>query len=214
MKIRGHSAFFLSSSASFNELPVDNGTEIAFAGRSNSGKSSVLNMLMGRKSLAKTSSEPGKTRLINLYSLGKENNKRLADLPGYGYAKVNWNEKKRWGKELTLYLTQRSSLKGVIIVMDMRHPLTELDRLMIDFCLKIDKPIHILFNKSDKLARHQRIVMMDTMKKELKSIAPGTGFSSFSTLNREGLPELRKVMNQWLTETETEIAHETFHILG
>ncbi len=153
---------------------------------------------MNRKSLARTSSEPGKTRLVNLFALNKKGDRRLADLPGYGYAKVGWQERNRWDEELSLYLQRRISLKGVVIVMDSRHPMTELDRMMISLFLGGPMPFHVLLNKSDKLSKNQRKVMIDRVGRELKTLSPDIGLSSFSSPNREGIGELWKVLNRWL----------------
>ena len=120
---------FLKSCPSNRNLPLDDAAEIAFSGRSNVGKSSVLNSLTNQKKLAKSSGVPGKTREINLFTVNEKC--RLVDLPGYGFAKVSKKEQERWGQEMTRYIAERTNLKGVIIIMDMRHPLTELDRAMI-----------------------------------------------------------------------------------
>lgn len=192
---------FLTSSFSFDTLPEDYGAEVAFAGRSNSGKSSVLNTLTGRKSLAKTSSVPGKTRCINLFVLNKKGDQRLADLPGYGYAKVSVREQERWGKELTRYIAQRSCLRGVVIVMDMRHPLTELDRQMLTLCQISSKPVHVLLNKSDKLKQTQKASTKNKVEKDLASLAPGASVGTFSAAKREGVTELRALVKRWLNVT-------------
>ena len=189
---------FLTSCPGFASLPLDSGAEAAFAGRSNAGKSSVLNRLTNRKSLAKTSSTPGKTRHINLFALTRDAEVRLADLPGYGYAKVNVKEQERWGKELTLYVTERESLKGVVIVMDMRHPLTENDRQMLILCRTGGKPVHVLLNKADKLSSNRKAAAIKQAKKELAFLAPGATMSAFSALKGDGLAELREVLANWL----------------
>lgn len=189
---------FLISSPSFGSLPPSEGAEVAFAGRSNSGKSSVLNTITNRKALAKISSTPGKTRHINLFGLDEEKRLRLADLPGYGYAKVNVKDQQRWGEELTLYITERDCLKGVVIVMDMRHPLTENDRQMVVLCRTGGRPVHVLLNKSDKLKSGRRAGAMKQVKKDLAFLAPGATCSAFSALKVEGLAELRGVLSSWL----------------
>lgn len=191
-------ARFLTSSTSYESLPPGEGAEVAFAGRSNSGKSSVLNSLTNRKGLAKTSSTPGKTRHINLFGLDEEKRLRLADLPGYGYARVNVKEQRRWGEELTRYITERDCLKGVIIVMDMRHPLTENDRQMVVLCRTGGRPVHVLLNKSDKLKSGRRAAAIKQVKKDLAFLAPSATCSAFSVLKREGLAELRAVLSGWL----------------
>ena len=193
------SARFITSAPAFASLPRDEGMEIAFAGRSNAGKSSVLNRLTNRKELAKTSSTPGKTRHINLFALNERGTIRLADLPGYGYAKVDVREQRRWGDELTAYITARESLRGVVVVMDIRHPLTENDRQMLVLCRTGGRPVHVLLNKSDKLTSNRRAQTMQQVKKELAFLAPGATFSAFSALKKDGLGELQSLLNSWLT---------------
>ena len=193
------SARFITSAPAFASLPRDEGMEIAFAGRSNAGKSSVLNRLTNRKELAKTSSTPGKTRHINLFALNEASTIRLADLPGYGYAKVDVREQRRWGDELTAYVTQRESLKGVVVVMDIRHPLTENDRQMLVLCRTGGRPVHVLLNKSDKLTSSRRARTMGQVKKDLAFLAPSATVSAFSALKKDGLAELQCLLNSWLT---------------
>ena len=179
-------------------LPHSQGSELAFAGRSNAGKSSVLNVLTNQKALAKTSTKPGKTRHINLFGLDEKARHRLADLPGYGYAKVEIKEQQRWGKELTQYILERESLRGVIVVMDIRHPLRESDRQMLTLCRTGGRPVHALLNKADKLKSHRRAQMLQQVKKDLAFLAPGATFSAFSALKKDGLGELQDVMALWL----------------
>ncbi|MCD6342944.1 MAG: YihA family ribosome biogenesis GTP-binding protein [Spirochaetaceae bacterium] len=193
---------FITSSPNYHSLPLSTGAEAAFAGRSNAGKSSVLNTLTNRKALAKTSSTPGKTRHINLFALDKEKSIRLADLPGYGYAKVNVREQQRWGEELTLYITERESLKGVVIVMDIRHPLTENDKQMVVLCRTGGRPVHVLLNKADKLKSGRRAATVKQVEKDLAYLSPGATYSTFSALKGEGIKELRDVLNRWLNGSE------------
>ena len=193
---------FITSSPNYPSLPLSTGAEAAFAGRSNAGKSSVLNTLTNRKALAKTSSTPGKTRHINLFALDKEKSIRLADLPGYGYAKVNVREQQRWGEELTLYITERESLKGVVIVMDIRHPLTENDKQMVVLCRTGGRPVHVLLNKADKLKSGRRAATVKQVEKDLAYLSPGATYSTFSALKGEGIKELRDVLNRWLNVSE------------
>lgn len=193
---------FITSSPNYHSLPLSSGAEAAFAGRSNAGKSSVLNTLTNRKTLAKTSSTPGKTRHINLFALDKEKTIRLTDLPGYGYAKVNVREQQRWGEELTLYITERESLKGVVIVMDIRHPLTENDKQMVVLCRTGGRPVHVLLNKADKLKSGRRAATVRQVEKDLAYLSPGATFSTFSALKGEGLKELSEVLNRWLNSSE------------
>src|SRR5574344_3130863 len=141
-------AQFLISAARVDQCPPDEGLEVAFVGRSNSGKSSALNTLT-RASLARTSKTPGRTQLLNFFALDED--RRLVDLPGYGYAKVPIPLKLHWQQHLEAYLSSRESLCGVVLMMDIRHPLTEFDRMMLDWALASRLPIHVLLTKADKL---------------------------------------------------------------
>lgn len=146
-----HKAQFLKSAAQLSQLPNDNGIEIAFAGRSNAGKSTAINVLTGIKGLAKTSKTPGRTQLINLFAI--DDQRRLVDLPGYGYAAVPQAVKERWQQTLSRYLQNRQCLRGLILLMDIRHPLTEFDQHIIQWATSAKLPIYILLTKADKLAR-------------------------------------------------------------
>lgn len=189
-------AEFIKSAARVNQLPDDIGYEVAFAGRSNAGKSSALNCLTGIKNLARTSKTPGRTQLINLFSI--DETRRLVDLPGYGYAKVALQIKLEWQKNLAHYLESRQSLKGLILVMDVRHPLKDLDQMMIDWSLNRDLPVHILLTKSDKLSRSD---VKNTLLKVLKHYelaAHLVSAQAFSSLNKDGVDTLIKQLNQWV----------------
>ena len=190
-------AAILGSYPSHNSLPKDTGIEIAFAGRSNAGKSSVLNVLLNQKNLARTSSSPGKTRHINLFTLGNSTHRRLVDLPGYGYAKVGAREQERWGQELTRYIIERNCLKGVVIVMDIRHVLTERDKQMVSLCRSSGKAIHILLNKCDKLKNNQKNKHMKNFESKLGSPTTGCTYSIFSAAKKIGIGELQSVLNLW-----------------
>lgn len=188
-------AIFLKSAALVKQLPDDLGYEVAFAGRSNAGKSSALNSLTRNKQLARTSKTPGRTQLINLFTL--DDDRRLVDLPGYGYAKVPQQVKQEWQKNLAHYLEVRQSLKGLVLVMDIRHPLKELDQMMIGWALNRELPIHLLLTKSDKLSKSetkntcQKVSKFYELTKHLVSV------QSFSSLKKEGIEELIQVLNQW-----------------
>lgn len=186
---------FLKSAAYYKNLPEDKGLEIAFAGRSNAGKSSALNKLTNRKNLAKTSSKPGKTQHINLFKL--DDKRILVDLPGYGYSKVSKDEKKRWEGELTKYLAERQSLQGIVLVMDIRHPLTELDQAMIDFAESSNRKVHIILSKADKLKRGKISASVLKVKKDLKDRQIEITVQPFSSHNGEGLRELKKQLDFW-----------------
>ena len=136
-------------------FPDDEGVELAICGRSNSGKSSVLNMLANQKKLAKTSNTPGRTQSINFFNVNDDPSKKLVDLPGYGYAKASKKMQKEWGQQITKYMASRKSLKGIILIMDVRHPLQESDLNFIAWCEEYDLPMQILLNKSDKLSKNK-----------------------------------------------------------
>ena len=136
-------------------FPDDEGVELAICGRSNSGKSSVLNMLANQKKLAKTSNTPGRTQSINFFYVNEDSSKKLVDLPGYGYAKASKKMQKEWGQQITKYMASRKSLRGIILIMDVRHPLQESDLNFIAWCEQYDLPMQILLNKSDKLSKNK-----------------------------------------------------------
>ncbi|PWY55711.1 YihA family ribosome biogenesis GTP-binding protein [Legionella qingyii] len=189
-------AVFLQSAARVSQLPEDSGYEVAFAGRSNAGKSSALNCLTGIKNLARTSKTPGRTQLINLF--GIDEMRRLVDLPGYGYAKVALQVKMDWQKNLAHYLEVRQSLKGLILLMDIRHPLKDLDVMMIDWALNRELPVHILLTKSDKLSRSEVKNTVSKVRKHYELAEHLITVQSFSSLKKEGVGELIALLNQWL----------------
>lgn len=188
-------AVFLKSAAKVVHLPEDSGYEVAFAGRSNAGKSSALNCLTGIKGLARTSKTPGRTQLINLFSLDDE--RRLVDLPGYGYAKVALQVKMEWQKHLAHYLDIRKSLKGLVLLMDIRHPLKDLDQMMIDWALNRELPVHILLTKADKLSRSEVKNTVLKVRKHYGLAEHLVSVQSFSSSKKEGVAELIAVLNQW-----------------
>lgn len=183
---------FLISAAKLNQLPPDAGIEIAFAGRSNAGKSSALNTLLGQKNLARVSKTPGRTRLINLFELN--NNCRLVDLPGYGYAKVCAQIKQDWQYTLGQYLQYRQCLKCLILLMDCRHPLKDIDQMLIDWAIASHVPIHILLTKSDKLNNNAKLTTLNKIKQKFAK-EPLIGVQLFSALKKDGVGELKEVMN-------------------
>ena len=136
-------------------FPDDEGIELAICGRSNSGKSSILNMLANQKKLAKTSNTPGRTQSINFFKVNEDSLKKLVDLPGYGYAKASKKMQKEWGQQITKYMASRKSLRGIILIMDVRHPLQESDLNFIAWCEQYNLPMQILLNKSDKLSKNK-----------------------------------------------------------
>ncbi len=197
---------FLKSAAQVSQLPVDTGFEVAFAGRSNAGKSSALNCLTGIRGLARTSKTPGRTQLINLFYVNDEAH-RLVDLPGYGYAKVSAKIKQAWQAHLARYLEVRQSLKGLILLMDIRHPLKELDQTMISWCLTRHLPVHILLTTADKLSKNQASQALSAVKKHYAAnIGQGISVQTFSCLKRQGLEELEQQLDRWL-EVQSHNAH-------
>ncbi|OQY31289.1 MAG: YihA family ribosome biogenesis GTP-binding protein [Spirochaetaceae bacterium 4572_59] len=189
---------FTTSAPYLHSLPPDQGMEIAFAGRSNAGKSSALNALVNRKSLAKTSGQPGKTQHINLFEV--EPGLRIADLPGYGYAKVPPREKKRWEQEMTKYILQRNCLKGLVLLMDIRHPLTDLDRAMIDLAVRGDREIHFILSKADKVKANARKKTLVEMNNKLRGLTVPWSIQTLSSVKKEGVKELKQHMEFWYSE--------------
>lgn len=188
-------AEFLKSAARVDQLPADVGYEVAFAGRSNAGKSSALNCLTGIKNLARTSKTPGRTQLINLFTL--DEHRRLVDLPGYGYAKVALQVKLEWQKHLAHYLEVRESLRGLVLLMDIRHPLKDLDQMMIDWSLNRELPVHILLTKADKLNRSDVKNTVQRVRKHYELAGHLISVQAFSSLKKDGVDQLIAVLNQW-----------------
>jgi len=187
---------FIGSFPQFSQLPADQGSEIALVGRSNVGKSSLINALTGRKKLAKSSSTPGKTREIVLFEL--EPGRRLSDLPGYGYAKVSHKEQQFWARELTTYLVSRESLKGVVMIMDMRHPLTDLDRDMLQILRNEGRALILVLNKADKLKQGEKVQSLRKVEAYLKEQRFPALIHQVSAEKGQGLEDLRKSISQWL----------------
>ncbi len=194
-------ATFLKSAAKVSQLPEDIGTEIAFAGRSNAGKSSALNCLCGIRQLARTSKTPGRTQLINLFTLENEQH-RLVDLPGYGYAKVALQIKHDWQKNLAHYLDVRQSLRGLVLLMDIRHPLKELDQMMIDWACNRELPVHILLTKADKLSRGQAQSTVLLVRKQYELLKDLISVQLFSSLKKQGIDELIVKLNEWFVQED------------
>ncbi|NNJ97029.1 MAG: YihA family ribosome biogenesis GTP-binding protein [Gammaproteobacteria bacterium] len=189
-------ASFLISAGKPQQFPRDDGVEVAFAGRSNSGKSSAINALCGNKNLAKTSKTPGRTRLINFFTL--DSHRRLVDLPGYGYAKVADKVKKEWELLLQAYLQQPDKPRGLVIIMDIRHPMTEFDRQMLAWCQYYGLPAHILLTKADKLKRGAQQARLLAVKKMLQESGSDATVQIFSALRQIGLDEFVVKLNEWL----------------
>lgn len=189
-------ARFLVSAQRFSQCPTDAGAEVAFAGRSNAGKSSALNVITGIRSLARTSKTPGRTQLINFFALDDEH--RLVDLPGYGYAKVPEKIKLEWQRELTLYLEKREALRGLILLMDIRHPLKDYDRQLLEWCQSSELPVHILLTKADKFSRGAAGGILQKLRHQLGKEYPASTVQLFSSLKYQGLEEAREHIAGWL----------------
>ncbi len=196
--IRYRVASFVISAARLSQLPQDCGSEVAFAGRSNAGKSSAINRLCEQKSLARTSKTPGRTQLINLFQL--DGQRYLVDLPGYGYAKVAEEIKRRWQKTMETYLSDRQSLRGLILLMDVRHPLKEVDQQLLDWCWQVGMPVHVMLTKADKLKRGAAQNTLMQVQREFKIHAPENlcSVQLFSALKGTGLTEAYTVLDRWL----------------
>jgi len=188
-------AEFLKSAPNLKACPPDTGREIAFAGRSNAGKSSALNVLTNQVKLSRISKTPGRTQMLNFFTLPDD--KRLVDLPGYGFAKVPAKIKAKWQEALQEYLQDRQSLSGVILLMDIRHPLTKHDVAMLEWS-QYNLPIHILLTKSDKLKFGAAKNSFLSVKKQLERSFPNTTISMFSALKKTGVDDLQKIMNTFL----------------
>ena len=191
-------ARFLTSSTTRNTLPEETGLEVVFAGRSNSGKSSTLNCLCEQKGLARVSKTPGRTQLINFFDLPDGN--RLVDLPGYGYAKVPEKIKKEWQQFIESYMTERTTLAGLVIIMDIRHPMRDYDHIMLSWAEARQLPTHIILNKSDKL-KHGLVTrtVLET-RKALKEYDLPTSVQAFSSLKKIGVSDLANQLSIWFSE--------------
>lgn len=186
---------FLTSSWQTHQFPPDQGVEVAFAGRSNAGKSSALNAITGRKVLARTSKTPGRTQLINFFALNER--QRLADLPGYGFAKVPEKMRLHWRQLMERYVETRASLGGIVLVMDSRHPLTEFDCQMLEWTGAQNLPTHLLLTKADKLSRGQSAATL----KKVRAAVGGANAQLFSAVDKTGVDEARKEVLRLLATT-------------
>lgn len=192
---------FLISAYKTGQLPEDVGMEIAFAGRSNAGKSTTINALTNHKGLAKVSKTPGRTQLFNCFEF--KPGMRLVDLPGYGYAKVPIKMKKHWEKEIDSYLMNRESLIGVVIIMDIRHPMKQFDEQMIHWAHQSGLHSHVLLNKADKLKSGEIKKTLMKVEKAIAAISPSTTCQVFSALRKTGAKELSAILSPWFKQ-----AHE------
>ncbi|MBS0590263.1 MAG: YihA family ribosome biogenesis GTP-binding protein [Proteobacteria bacterium] len=190
------SAAFLISAAQPRQLPPDTGAEIAFAGRSNAGKSSALNAICDQSGLARTSKTPGRTQLLNVFAIAE--GRRLVDLPGYGYAKVPEAIRERWRGAIDVYLRDRASLRGVVLIVDSRHPLKEFDRQMLAYCHDIGLACHVLLTKADKLGRGEAVQTLAMVRKEIAAAGYTASVQLFSAQAKTGLDEARAALSALL----------------
>jgi GTP-binding protein len=188
---------FLQSAAMLADCPPDTGAEVAFAGRSNAGKSSALNALTGQGKLARTSKTPGRTRLLNFFAVGPD--QRLVDLPGYGYARVPKAMKEDWDRHLAAYLQARRSLRGLVLLMDIRHPLQDFDRHLLHWARQAALPVHLLLTKADKLNRGPAQATLLGVRRELaRQGQAAVTAQTFSVPARIGVEELAAKLCAWL----------------
>lgn len=197
---------FVTSAPDIRHLPADEGIEVAFAGRSNAGKSSALNTLTNQKSLARTSKTPGRTQLINLFEL--QPGLRLVDLPGYGYAEVPEELKRKWQKALGEYLQKRNCLKGLVVLMDIRHPLKDLDQQMIQWAVAVDLPVLVLLTKADKLASGARKAQLNMVREAVLAFMGDIQVEAFSSLKKIGVDKLSQKLDTWFNELPPAVADE------
>lgn len=186
-------ARFMTSAYQPTQLIADTGIEVAVAGRSNAGKSSAINAIVGRRGLARTSKTPGRTQMINFFELRQE--RRLVDLPGYGYARVAAPVRRRWRTLMEHYFRARQSLRALLLIVDIRRGLTDFDWQMMDWAQRADRPIAILLTKADKLRRGPAL---DQRLRVRKSLDPDIPLILFSAVSRQGVDEARRKLNEWL----------------
>ncbi|KFX03728.1 GTP-binding protein [Pectobacterium betavasculorum] len=188
---------FIISAPDIRHLATDSGIEVAFAGRSNAGKSSALNTLTNQKNLARTSKTPGRTQLINLFQVA--DGVRLVDLPGYGYAEVPEQMKIKWQRALGEYLQKRNSLKGLVVLMDIRHPLKDLDQQMIQWAVDVELPVLVLLTKADKLASGARKTQLNLVREAVVPFMGDIQVEAFSSLKKIGVDKLQQKLDNWFS---------------
>ncbi|MGU3813083.1 ribosome biogenesis GTP-binding protein YihA/YsxC [Vibrio diabolicus] len=203
VKIHYQNTHFITSAPDIRHLPEDEGVEIAFAGRSNAGKSSALNRLTNQKSLAKTSKTPGRTQLINLFKV--EEGCHIVDLPGYGFAQVPVEMKNKWQKSLGEYLQKRECLKGLVVLMDIRHPMKDLDQQMIFWAIDSHIPVQVLLTKADKLKSGARKQTLLRVRKQVETFGGDVSVDVFSSLKGLGVDQLRAKLDTWFAPA---LAHQ------
>ena len=197
-----HVTHFVTSAPDIRHLPADTGIEVAFAGRSNAGKSSALNTLTNQKNLARTSKTPGRTQLINLFEVAE--GLRIVDLPGYGYAEVPEQVKRNWQKALGEYLQKRQCLKGLVVLMDIRHPLKELDQQMVHWAVHSGIPVLILLTKADKLSQSARKNQLNMVREGALAFMGDVQVEIFSSLKKMGIDKLRLKLDDWYSQSLTD----------
>ncbi len=190
-----HQARFINSAPKLSDAPEDQGLEIAFAGRSNAGKSSAINALTQQNSLARISKTPGRTQLLNFFEIDKQ--RKFVDLPGYGYAKVPPSVKQKWQKMMETYLHERKALCGIVLVMDIRHPLTEFDWKMIEWCEHAALPLHILLTKADKFKFGAAKNTLLKVQRDLSDASTVITLQLFSSLKKSGVDDVHQILDEW-----------------
>lgn len=201
-----HLTHFVTSAPDIRHLPADTGIEVAFAGRSNAGKSSALNTLTNQKALARTSKTPGRTQLINLFQVA--DGKRLVDLPGYGYAQVPEEMKRKWQQALGEYLQMRNCLQGLVVLMDIRHPLKDLDQQMIEWAVDCNIPVLVLLTKADKLASGARKAQLNRVREAVIAFNGDVQVEAFSSLKKLGVDKLRQKLDTWFNDLTPVVEEE------
>jgi GTP-binding protein len=202
-----HQAKFINSAPQLKDAPPDEGLEVAFAGRSNAGKSSAINSLTRQNSLARISKTPGRTQMLNFFQFAE--GKKFVDLPGYGYARVPLAVKEKWHKMMEDYLSKRKALCGIVLVMDVRHPLTEFDWQMITWCEHNELPLHIILTKADKLAYGAAKNTLLKVRKALAEVNFPLSLQLFSAVSKNGVDEIHQVLDQWFNPVVSEEMENT-----
>mgnify|MGYP001943314746 FL=1 len=186
---------YTTSAQKLSQLPEDSGIEVAFAGRSNAGKSSALNAITDHNGLAKVSKTPGRTQMINFFQI--DAGKSFVDLPGYGYAKVPIAVKKHWVKTLESYLANRECLRGLVLVMDIRHPMRDQDIQMVDWCHEANVSLHILLTKADKMKKGPAMAQLHQVQAQLEEKGVNASLQLFSALKKNGVDDIHGVLDEW-----------------
>ena len=202
-------AMYVASAHDLEQLPPDVGAEVAFVGRSNAGKSSAINTLANHKRLAFVSKTPGRTQLINFFSLGDD--RTLVDLPGYGYAKVPARVKAHWQNVMAAYVSTRRALNGLVLIMDSRHPLRALDVKLLDWYLPTGKPVHCLLTKADKLSKNEQTLILRDVIKQLDAAGHNATVQLFSSLKKTGVTEAERAIARLFEATGQSVTPDTFH---